>query len=108
MTFKFIGYSSSQMKHHSCWFIATDPHCELSEQIVMDRMGSFNHEPKILKRYARRGQCFSTTTFVAELNPKKVKLNYPDIERNQYCFTDGCGYINPVLANKAAEKFGAT
>jgi RNA-dependent RNA polymerase len=33
-----------------------------------------------------------------------VKLNYPDIERNGYCFTDGCGYISPCLAQKVADK----
>ena len=38
-----------------------------------------------------------------------MKLNqiqeYEDIDRNEFCFTDGCGYINPVLALKLARKY---
>jgi RNA-dependent RNA polymerase len=30
----------------------------------------------------------------------------PDIERNGYCFTDGCGFISQDLANKLAPLFG--
>ena len=71
-------------------------------------MGSFDNETKMLKKYARRGQCFSTTNLVGTLKQTKIKLNYPDIERNGYCFTDGCGYINPLLAIMAANKYNMT
>ena len=32
----------------------------------------------------------------------------PDIERNGFCFSDGCGFINPALALKLARMHGMT
>lgn len=61
-------------------------------------MGDFSHERNILKKYARRGQCFSTSRKVCELNPDQVMFGLADIERNGYIFTDGVGYISPKLA----------
>ena len=71
----------------------------------MDSMGSFDHEKNILKRYARRGQCFSTTKHVCHLNFDEVCINHPDIERNGFVFSDGCGLIHPDLASEIAKKY---
>ena len=30
----------------------------------------------------------------------------PDIERNEFCFTDGCGKISRSLAKKVAQNIG--
>ena len=38
----------------------------------MCTMGRFTQEKNVLKRYARRGQCFSTTKKVTELDAKTV------------------------------------
>ena len=73
-------------------------HQVLSEKSIMDSMGDFSHEQNILKRYARRGQCFSTAKFVLNLDRNLVETNLPDIKRNGYCFTDGCGHISQSLA----------
>jgi hypothetical protein len=70
-------------------------------------MGNFDSEDKILKKYARRGQCFSTTQNVGELESSKVQT-IEDVKRNEFCFTDGCGNINPLLAVKVARKYGMT
>jgi RNA-dependent RNA polymerase len=64
---------------------------EINEEIVINSMGSFDFEKNILKRYARIGQCFSTSKFIMSLEKDKVMFNYPDIKRNGYTFTDGCG-----------------
>ena len=69
-------------------------------------MGSFDFEKNILKRYARRGQCFSTSKFIMSLEKDKVIFNYPDIKRNGYTFTDGCGQISYSLATKISKEFG--
>ena len=65
-------------------------------------MGDFTKEKNVLKKYARRGQCFSTCKAVCELVPDQVMFGLADIERNGYTFTDGVGYISPKLAKKAA------
>ena len=58
-------------------------------------MGNFDKEKNILKKFARKGQCFSTSKLVCELEKDQVTLGLKDIERNGYCFTDGVGYISP-------------
>ena len=69
-------------------------------------MGDFSFEKNILKRYARRGQCFSTAKFILTLRPEQIISNYPDIKRNGKCFTDGAGHISPRLAAYVSERFG--
>ena len=61
-----------------------------------------------MKRYARRGQCFSTTKNVMQLTKNEVYIGYPDIERNGFCFSDGCGWIRPDLAMEIAREFDHT
>ena len=70
----------------------------LNENIIMRSMGDFSQEKNMLKRYARRGQCFSTTKFILQLDKSEVTYNLPDVKRNGFIFTDGCGYISPELA----------
>jgi RNA-dependent RNA polymerase len=69
-------------------------------------MGNFDQEKNILKKYARKGQCFSTSTFVRTLRHEEVKMDLPDIKRNGFTFTDGVGYISKELARLTAAKFG--
>jgi RNA-dependent RNA polymerase len=61
-------------------------------------MGYFDGEKNILKRYARRGQCFSTTQNMQKLHKEEISVGYPDIERNGFVFSDGCGWIEPSFA----------
>ena len=70
----------------------------LTEEQIIESCGDFSREKNILKKYARRGQCFSTAKFVTMLLPSQLITNYPDIKRNGYCFTDGTGHISPKLA----------
>lgn len=32
-------------------------------------------------------------------------IGYPDFEKNGYCFSDGCGWIEPSFAEKIAREF---
>jgi RNA-dependent RNA polymerase len=75
--------------------------------MIIESCGDFSKEKNILKKYARRGQCFSTAKFVFQLHPSQIMTNYPDIKRNNYCFTDGSGHISPKLADYISrEHFG--
>ena len=60
MKVKFLSYSNSQLKNHTFWFLA-DVENGIIDQNIIGEMGYFEGEKNILKRYARRGQCFSTT-----------------------------------------------
>ena len=106
---RFLSYSNSQLKNHTCWFIAqisqTAQKPELWEPTIINSMGDFRSELNILKRYARRGQCFSTTKEVCPLDFNNVYVGYPDDERNGECFSDGCGWISEDLARNVAKYF---
>jgi RNA-dependent RNA polymerase len=67
-------------------------------------LGDFSQEKNILKRYARRGQCFSTSKFILDLKPNEVAYS-EDIVRNGYTFTDGCGQISVALAMEVAKSY---
>lgn len=64
--FKFLHYSSSQMKAHACWFINETE--TLTYSNLMQSLGSFDHEKKISKNAARKGQAFSSALNVATLD----------------------------------------
>jgi len=68
-------------------------------------MGNFDSEKNVLKKYARKGQCFSTSTFIKKMNPAEVEMGIPDIKSNGFIFTDGVGHISEELAMIAAKKF---
>lgn len=70
-------------------------------------MGEFQSEKNILKRYARKGQCFSTSKFICELDESEVS-QVADIKNDKFNFTDGVGYISSDLALKVARQFKFT
>ena len=49
---------------------------------------------------------FSTTQFVCDIRDDQIVRGYQDIERGEFCFSDGCGNVNPALALKAARFHG--
>jgi hypothetical protein len=36
------------------------------------------------------------------LHKDEIYIGYPDVERNGYVFSDGCGWIEPSFAEKIA------
>ena len=82
-----------------------DPSSQLTEAQIEAYMGNFSQEKNVLKKFARKGQCFSTSRFVCAMLPDEVVFNVPDIQRNGFTFTDGVGYISPQLALEAARQF---
>lgn len=69
-------------------------------------MGNFDKEKNVLKKYARKGQCFSTSLMVRKLTADQVMMGLPDIQRNGFTFTDGVGLISEQMAKMAASKLG--
>lgn len=104
---EFLSYSNSQLKNHTCWYLSKVPN-GIDEAQIIQSMGDFSQEKNVLKRYARRGQCFSTTKKVLDLRKELVCQDYPDIERNGHVFSDGCGLIHPDRAQDIARIFKFT
>lgn len=73
---------------------------------VVSRCGIFDHEKNVLKKHARIGQNFTTSRRVVELLPNiETDLNFEDIKRNGFVFTDGCGEISTELAELVAKTY---
>lgn len=108
---EFLSYSNSQIKSHSCWMLCTPfgPNAKkdmITADEIIQSLGNFDEEKNILKRYARRGQCFSTSKFVYQLQDDELQVTLEDIKRNGYVFTDGCGYISKDLCDAIASQYG--
>ena len=82
---------------------------------IIAELGKFKDDEGLLKMYARRGQCFTTTKFIAKLGKyqlkiindvKRQKQDDPDDPDGDYTFTDGCGNISTALADVINEQFG--
>lgn len=63
--------------------------------------------------YSRRGQCFTTTKFITELNPSEIaiiddikvkKTDDPEDKDGCYNFADGCGNISLELCKLINER----
>ena len=90
------------MKEKSYYFINEIPDRNFTTTIVRNQFGQFNINENpfcnALLHIARSGQLFSTSTpFVC--SNLKVEI-IPDIERNGYTFSDGCGNISQNLADE--------
>ena len=66
--FRFLSYSNSQLKNHACWFLCSeDAFSHVSEASIERSMGDFSKETNVLKRYARKGQCFSSSHHICDM-----------------------------------------
>ena len=104
--YQFLSYSNSQLKSHACWFLCrNDAHSQVTEASIEACMGDFSKETNVLKKFARKGQCFSTSKHMCVMKPEEVIFGVEDIVRNGYTFTDGVGYISPALAKETALQY---
>lgn len=99
--YSFLAFSSNQLRDRSAWFFAEDS--KINVHNVKSWMGKFTNR-NIAKCAARMGLCFSSTYASVEVPSSQVNPNLPDIERNDYVFSDGIGMITPELAMGVAEK----
>ncbi|CAF3120665.1 unnamed protein product [Rotaria socialis] len=112
-----FGASNSQLKDHSFWFIKALSLNEIHQKRQL--LGQFDDILNLGTYVARLGLWFSKT------DPTDIKINYcsnenelnqrvrkgeicimmiEDIERNNYCFTDGNGLVSKGLAKLINEK----
>jgi len=104
--FKFLGYSMSQQKSHSCWVYA-EAQGEQHEprplpnirKILKDlgRLDQLEHGTSL--RAARESQAFSATIATVQLLPHEIG-SVDDVQRNGYCFSDGVGMISVSCAKE--------
>ncbi len=56
---------------------------------------------------AHAGLLFHSTLLMVYAAQGRGWEHIPDVERNRYCFTDGCGTVSPLLAREMAEMLWA-
>lgn len=93
--YSFLAFSANQLREGSLWFFAGDAHQ------IRKWMGQFP-TTNVARYAARMGHCFSSTTATLKVG-KEERLDLPDVERNGYTFSDGCGRIAPVFASQVAK-----
>lgn len=99
--YEFLAFGNSQFREHGAYFYA--PTSSKSADDIRLSLGQFDHIKSAAKLGARFGQCFSTTRAMKV----KVKVRgIPDVERNNYNFTDGVGKLSTFLAQMAAQELG--
>lgn len=98
VTYNFYGHSNSQLKSRSCFLYAA-PRSEIAN--IVNDLGDFSKIKSVAKKAKRIGLLFSSTKMGFDLPPERCE-DIPDIQNNDYNFTDGCGLVSPGLVRQAA------
>ncbi|CAF3987268.1 unnamed protein product [Rotaria sordida] len=107
--FQYFGSSGSQMNEHAGWFPSLPQGTTMKSARV--QIGDLSKILNVSTYMARVGLYLTTLKSPGLFKSKTEKIEYtatiiPDIERNEFCFTDGCGTISLGLAKKIAENIG--
>ncbi|EPE27935.1 P-loop containing nucleoside triphosphate hydrolase [Glarea lozoyensis ATCC 20868] len=94
--YNFYGHSNSQLKSRTCFLYAAPPP-EISK--LVESLGDFTKMKTVAKKSKRIGLLFSVAKAAMTLNPSRCQ-DIPDIEAQDYVFTDGCGLISKHLARE--------
>ena len=98
--YNFYGHSNSQLKSRSCFLIADS---KLNVQQMIENLGDFTKMKTVAKKSKRIGLLFSSAPVAMNLDPARCQ-DIPDIEKDGYIFTDGCGIISAHFAHELARK----
>ena len=97
--YSFYGHSNSQLKSKSCFLYAGTKE-EAARRI--ECMGDFSKIRTVAKMVKRIGLIFSTANVAVQLPPNRCE-DIPDVRKDDYIFTDGCGLISPQLAKRLVQ-----
>ena len=110
--FVFLGFSSSQLREHGCWFYNEKPGFSNIGYIpsAADIRNSFGDlsNIRVPSRYAARmGQTLSSTFGTLTLSDNEFAID-DDISdsKKRYNFSDGVGMMSPELAQRVKKKLG--
>jgi hypothetical protein len=98
--YNFYGHSNTQLKSRSCFLMAATKE-EISRRI--GGMGDFTRMKTVGKKAKRIGLLFSSSKTAMIINPDRCE-DIPNVETDEYVFTDGCGLIAPSLAHELSRR----
>ena len=98
--YHFYAHSNSQLKSKTCVLFADSP-MEIKGRI--EQLGDFTESKSVAKKAKRIGLMFSSAKVATLLHPDRSE-HIPDVVRDDYNFTDGCGLIAPHFAKVLVQK----
>lgn len=98
--FVFFGHSASQLRERTC-VLYNEKQGSVAD--ILSHFGNFERIQDVAKRAARIGLLFSTATPACSILDDQIGV-VPDVERDKYNFTDGCGFISTECALRITEK----
>ena len=98
--FVFFGHSASQLRERTC-VLYNEKQGAVTE--ILSHFGNFDKIQDVAKRAARIGLLFSTAKPSCSISNEQISV-VPDVERDKYNFTDGCGFISTECAQRVTEK----
>ena len=103
-TFKFLGFSNSQMRGLSVW-TANVANNAINPNTILMEAGTIK-ESNVSKFASRYAQCFTTTIPTVDQKTLPFKVSFADdVIKGNYIFTDGIGKISPLLVNEVMKLF---
>ncbi|KAJ3404630.1 hypothetical protein HDU80_002570 [Chytriomyces hyalinus] len=99
--FKFLAFSNSSLKEgRVLFFHEPNDGSGVTVESMRAWMGDFS-KIKLPARYAARmGQAFTSTASTVKVLPSEVNMYFPDVERNNYNFSDGIGTVSEEIASE--------
>ncbi|KAI1813797.1 RNA-dependent RNA polymerase [Poronia punctata] len=98
--YNFYGYSNSQLKSRTTLLLAA-PKDVITQRI--ESFGDFSKMKTVAKKAKRIGLLFSSAEAVMTVDPARCE-DVPDVENDNYIFTDGCGLISPRFAQELSRR----
>ncbi|CAG8483906.1 5460_t:CDS:2 [Diversispora eburnea] len=89
--YHYVGQSNSHIKQRKCLLLQADDPREI--QRFLDGFGDWSKFKSVAKLAKRIGLLFSSGDKAFNLPTERYKI-IDDIERNDFCFTDGCGFVS--------------
>ncbi len=102
--YHFYGYSNSQLKSRTCLLLAASKEA-ISRRI--ESFGDFSKMKTVAKKAKRIGLLFSAAQAATAVDPSRCE-DIPDVENDNYVFTDGCGLISPGFAQELSRRLRLT
>ena len=105
-SYTFLGFSHSSLRTQTCWFLAPYYKTTLNiADVIIKDLGNFTTFHNPAKAAARLGQTFTDTASGVKIAPTAIALT-SDVERNGFCFSDGCGRISEAQVQAIRKVYG--
>ncbi|RDW72796.1 hypothetical protein BP6252_06703 [Coleophoma cylindrospora] len=98
--YHFFGHSNTQLRSRTCVMFAAS---KSTIGTKIEEMGDFSKLRSVGKKAKRIGLLFSAAEIATVLDPERVE-DIDDVQRGNYIYTDGCGFIGTSLAKQLAKQ----